>query len=68
MGGLRHGQWLDFHGDPLPPKFEGEFQIDWGCASTPYVEVICTIDSRVGTELHNSILQGGFLATVELGS
>ena len=68
MGGLGQASRLDFHVGMLPPKFEGAFQMAWGCASTPYVEDICTIDTRVGTELHNSILQGGFLAIVELGS
>ena len=68
MGGLRHGQGLDFYFGPLPPKFEGAFQIAWGCASTPYVEDIWTIDTRVDTELHDSILQGGFLAIIDLVS
>ena len=33
-----------------------------------YVEDIWTIDTRVDTELHDSILQGGFLAITDLAS
>ena len=32
---------------PSTPRFEGAFQIAWGCATTPYVEDMCTIDTRV---------------------
>ena len=46
-------------------KFGGGSQMDWGYATTQYVEHMCTIDGRIDAELHTSILQDGSLAIVE---
>jgi len=46
-------------------KFGGRFLMVWGCTPAQGVDHICTIDRRMYAELHTSILQVEFLATVE---
>jgi len=46
-------------------KFGGRFLMVWGCTPAQGVDHMCTIDRRMGAELHTSILQVEFLAIVE---